>query len=50
LVQKAFTRTLTVLWIKVIFFVGSLFQMVAHHDSVLKKQEVGRSTKLFDLR
>ena len=49
LVKKSLTCSLTILWVKVIFLVSSLFEMITHHDGVFKKQEVWGSSKLFNL-
>ena len=49
LIQETFARTLAIFRVQVIFFIGSLFQVVTHHHCVFEEQKVGGASVLLNL-
>ena len=40
LVEEALASSLAIFRVQVVFFIGSLLEVVAHHNGVLKKEEI----------
>ena len=49
LIQEPFACSLAVLRVEVVFFIGPLLEVVAHHDCVFKQKEVRAPAKLLNL-
>ena len=47
LVEEALACSLTIFGVKIVFFIGTLLQMITHHHCILEEQKVGTPPKFF---